>query len=151
MAVTITILPEPQKVPKNTCIVVDKMGKCQYILECDLPSLATPDQLQKILDALSDRTNAVNFGDSAQQWLTATDTAADALCDAIQQHIQNGQKVFQKFEKGSRTKLLPDDVQANITVFAGEDDLYVSIWIQSGTLINIYAHEHPPGKPRLPK
>lgn len=127
------------------------MEKCQYILERDLPALADPGQLRQILEALADQDNSVNFGDSAKKWLGDTNTAEAELSDAIKKHIEAGRKVFKKYERGSKTILLPDDVQANITIFDDEDDLYVSIWIQSGIIINIYAHEHPAGRRRLPQ
>ena len=127
------------------------MEKCQYILERDLPSPATDEQLETILEALADPDNSVNFGHSAEKWLADTNTPEQELCGAIDRHIRAGRKVFRKFEKGSKTKLLPDDVQANVTIFNDEDDLYVSIWIQPGIIINIYAHEHPTGRHRLPQ
>ena len=50
----------------------------------------------------------------------------------------------------SNGELIPDDVQANVTLSAGFD-IYVEVWLVDDTMIVVYAHEHRPGDPRLPQ
>jgi hypothetical protein len=97
------------------------------------------------------------FKGTASEWLLQNSIPESALREAIVQHIKDGKKVFCKYEsikfsrkpKNGKLKLIPNDFQANVTIFEG-DDIYVEIWLESDDLITVYAHDHRPG-PRLPQ
>jgi hypothetical protein len=125
------------------------MEKCQYILECNLPSLATGGELARIAEACHDR-STVRYGRSAKEAMANWSIPEQQIRNAITRHIELGRKFFHKLQFGSKTDLIPNDVQANVTLVDGFD-VYIEIAIEDGILIIIYAHEHYPGKPRLPQ
>lgn len=124
------------------------MEKCQYIHASFLPSQASAEELRRIEAACSQRSNVV-FKGTANDWLEKNSTPESALRDAIICHIRAGKKIFHKYKFGSKTELIDDDVQANVTISEGID-IYVEIWIESEDLITVYAHDHKPG-PRIPQ
>jgi hypothetical protein len=125
------------------------MEKCQYILERNLPSLASADELARIATACRD-SSTVRYGRSAKEAMAAWSVPESEIRKAIIRHIEAGKKVFHKLKFGSKTELIPNDVQANVTI--GDDfDVYVEIAIEDGILIIIYAHDHKYGQPRLPQ
>lgn len=125
------------------------MEKCQYILECNLPSLASTDELACIAAACWDR-SMVRYGRSAKEAMAGWSVPEEEIRKAIIRHIEAGRKVFHKFKLGSKNELITDDVQANVSL-SDDRDIYVEIWLEEETLIVIYAHDHNPGQPRLPQ
>jgi len=128
---------------------------CQYIHASFLPPLANAEELERIQAACA-QSQTVMFKGTASEWLEKNSIPESALREAIIQHIKAGKKVFHKYEsifsrkpKKGKRELIPDDVQANVTISEG-DDIYVEIWLESDDLITVYAHDHKPG-PRLPQ
>ena len=72
------------------------------------------------------------------------------LRGAIIRHINTGKRMFHKYRDDGTGKLLPNHVQANVTLSCGPD-IYVEVVVMQDALIIIYAHEHTPGKLRLPQ
>jgi hypothetical protein len=58
--------------------------------------------------------------------------------------------MFHKFSDDGTGRLLPGHVQANVTLSAGPD-IYVEVVLMQDSMIIIYAHDHTPGKSRLPQ
>ena len=58
--------------------------------------------------------------------------------------------MFHKFKDDHSGTLIPKDVQANITLSTGSD-VYVEVALMDEGMIVIYAHDHTPGKSRLPQ
>jgi hypothetical protein len=125
------------------------MEKCQYILERNLPSLASADELAHIATACRD-SFTVRYGRSAKQAMANWSVPEEEIRKAIIRHVETGKKVFRKFKLGSKTEFIPDDVQANVSL-SDDHDIYVEIWLEQETLIVIYSHDHNPGMPRLPQ
>jgi hypothetical protein len=125
------------------------MEKCQYILERDLPSSASAEELARITTACSQRAT-VQLGRSAKESLASWSIPEYTLRGAIIRHIKDGKKVFHKIKDYRTGELIEDDVQANVTLSDGFD-VYVEIWLENDILIVIYAHDHNPGQPRLPQ
>jgi len=59
--------------------------------------------------------------------------------------------MFRKFKNDGSGGLIPDNVQANVTVSAIASDIYVEIALYPKGMVVIYAHEHTFGKLRLPQ
>lgn len=125
------------------------MEKCQYILERNLPSLASADELARIALACRD-SSTVRYGRSAKESMASWAVPEAEVRKSVIRHIESGRKVFHKLKFGSKTELIPNDVQANITI-DDDFDVYVEIAIEEGILIIIYAHDHKYGQPRLPQ
>jgi hypothetical protein len=125
------------------------MEKCRYILERDLPSQASGEELVQVENACNQH-KFVRFGRTAKEWLANSSVPECQLRGAIIRHIKAGKRVFHKYKDDGSGQLIERDVQANITIFDGHD-IYVEIALEGDTLIILYAHEHTPGKPRLPK
>ena len=138
-----------KKVLKNTCKSGDKMEKCQYILERDLPSMASAEELARVEKACNQRSLA-SLGRSAKESIAKWSVPEYALRGDIIRHIKSGKKVFHKFKDDGSGDLIENDVQANITLSAGFD-VYVEIWLEDDDMIVIYAHDHTPGRLRLPQ
>ncbi len=58
--------------------------------------------------------------------------------------------MFQKYRDDGSGQLLAKHVQANVTLSCGPD-IYVEVVIMQEAMIIIYAHDHTPGKLRLPQ
>ena len=65
-------------------------------------------------------------------------------------HINTGKRMFHKFSDDGTGSLLPGHVQANVTLSSGPD-IYVEAVLMQNSMIIIYAHDHTPGKSRLPQ
>ena len=125
------------------------MEKCQYILERDLPSSATADEIARVEKACSQRATA-ELGRSAKASIATWSIPEYALRGDIIRHIKAGKRVFHKYKDNRTGELIPDDVQANVTLSAGFD-IYVEVWLVDDTMIVVYAHDHRPDEPRLPQ
>jgi len=83
---------------------------------------------------------------TAQRWRVHE----SQLRGAILNHIAAARRVFLKFAQDGSGKLISDHLQANVSLF--EDlDIYVEMVLMQNEIIIIYAHDHTPGTPRLPK
>lgn len=125
------------------------MVKCQYILEHDLPPPATESEIAHIRKACDQRATA-ELGRSAKESITQWRIPEAQLRGAIIRHINGAKRIFHKYMQDGSGRLIPNDVQANITLDAGHD-IYVEIALMEESMIIIYAHDHNPGKPRLPQ
>jgi hypothetical protein len=125
------------------------MQKCQYIRESDLPPLASAAEIAKIRAACDQRATA-SLGYSAKQSITRWQIPEVQLRSAIIRHINAGKRMFHKFSDDGTGRLLPGHVQANVTLSAGPD-IYVEVVLMQDSMIIIYAHDHTPGKSRLPQ
>lgn len=125
------------------------MLKCQYILERDLPPVATAYEIAQIKGGCDQRATA-ELGYSAKKSIAAWQIQEVQLRGAISRHIKDGKKMFHKYKDDGSGKLLPNHVQANVTLASGPD-VYVEVVIMREAMIIIYAHDHTPGKLRLPQ
>jgi hypothetical protein len=125
------------------------MEKCQYILECNLPPSATADEIVRVERACNQR-STTELGRSAKESIAKWSIPEYALRGDIIRHIKAGKKIFRKYKDKRSNELIPDDVQANVTLSAGFD-IYVEIWLVDDTMIVVYAHDHRAGEPRLPQ
>ena len=125
------------------------MQKCQYIRECDLPPLASAVEIARIRAACDQRAKA-GLGYSAKQSIALWRVPEAQLRGAIIRHINAGRRMFHKFKDDSSGTLIPQDVQANVTLSTGSD-IYVEVALMDEGMIIIYAHDHTHGKLRLPQ
>lgn len=125
------------------------MQKCQYILERDLPPLASADEIAHIKGACDQRATA-ELGYSAKKSIAAWQIQEFQLRGAISHHIKDGKRMFHKYKDDGSGHLLPNHVQANVTLSCGPD-IYVEVVLMRDAMIIIYAHDHTPGKLRLPQ
>jgi hypothetical protein len=125
------------------------MQKCQYILEQYLPPLAAENQIKHVQTACE--LDKARLGQSAQSHAARRWRIHESqLRGAIVSHICEHRRVFLKFAQGGNNSLLPNHLQANITLFP-ELDIYVEMVLKEQQIIIIYAHDHPEGVPRLPQ
>lgn len=125
------------------------MQKCQYILERDLPPLATADEIAHIRGACEQRATT-RLGHSAKDSIAGWRIPEVQLRGAIIRHIKDGKRMFHKYTDDRSGQFLPNHVQANVTLPSGPD-IYVEVVIMQEAMIIIYAHDHTPGKLRLPQ
>jgi len=125
------------------------MQKCQYILERDLPPLATADEIAHIKGACDQRATT-ELGHSAKESIADWRIPEVHLRGAISRHIKDGKRMFHKYRDDGSGQLLPNHVQANVTLSCGLD-IYVEVVLMQDAMIIIYAHDHSPGKLRLPQ
>jgi hypothetical protein len=123
--------------------------KYQYILELDLPPLASADEIAHIKGACDQRATT-ELGYSAKKSIAAWQIQEVQLRGAISHHIKDGKRMFHKFKNDGSGKLLPNHVQANVTLSSGPD-IYVEVVLMQDAMIVIFAHDHTPGKLRLPQ
>jgi hypothetical protein len=125
------------------------MEKCQYILGRDLPPSASAEERSQVENACNQRSFVV-FGRSAKSWLADSSVPEYVLRGAIIRHIKAGKQVFHKYKDDGSGQLIDRDVQANISL-SEDHDIYVEIALEDDVMIILYAHEHTPGKLRLPQ
>ena len=125
------------------------MEKCQYILERDLPSPATAEELAHVQNACSQR-GLVVWGFSAKDFMATESVPEYELRGALMRHIRDGKRVFHKFNDDGSGQLLDKDVQANVTL-SGGSEIYIEVFIEDDSMIQINAHKHRPGKRLLPQ
>jgi hypothetical protein len=125
------------------------MQKCQYILEQDLPPRAGPDQIKHVQRACE--LDKARLGQSAKSYTAHRWRVHESqLRGAILSHIAAAKRVFLKFAQDGSRNLLPNHLQANVSLF--EDlDIYVEMVLMQNEIIIINAHDHTPGVPRLPQ
>jgi len=69
---------------------------------------------------------------------------------AILDHISEGRRVFLKFAQPGGGAIIPNHLQANVSLF--EDlDIYVEMVLMQNEIIILNAHDHTPNVPRLPQ
>jgi hypothetical protein len=130
------------------------VNKCRYILENDLPPLATTEQLTVITTALS--TGGFIVDDLASRYASQVWHVGHAgLITAVKQHFTSGKKIFQKFSN-TTGELLPDKLHANVALYENcddeHDDVYVELILRGKDFVVILnAHNHPRDCARLPK
>lgn len=129
--------------------VVDLMSKCQYILECDLPPLATADEVAQVKSACDQRCTA-ELGYSAKQSIAGWRIHETQLRGDIIRHIKASRRMFHKFKDDGSGDRLVGHIQANVTLSIGLD-VYVEAVLMDQGMIILYAHDHRPGKLRLPQ
>lgn len=134
---------------KDTCILCENVQKYQYILESDLPPLATHDEIARINRACDQRATT-ELGYSAKRSIATWQILEVQLRGAISRHIKAGKRMFHKYRDDGSGKLLPNHVQANVTLASGPD-VYVEVVLMEDAMIIVYAHDHTPGKFRLPQ
>jgi len=125
------------------------MPKCQYILEHDLPPAATKEEIEQIRNACDQRATA-SLGRSAKESISKWRIPEAQLRGAIIRHITLGKRMFRKYKNDFSGDLIPRDVQANVTLPIGTD-VYVEVALMEKGMVIIYAHDHTPGKLRLPQ
>jgi len=125
------------------------MKKCQYIPEGCLPPLASGSQIGQVKCACE--LDKARLGQSARSYAANRWRVHESqLRGAIIDHISAGKRVFLKFAQPGGRALLPDHLQANVSLF--EDfDIYVEMVLMQNELIIINAHDHTPNVPRLPQ
>ena len=69
---------------------------------------------------------------------------------AIIRHISAGKRMFHKYRDDGSRRCLPNHVQANVSIPCGID-IYVEVVLMQDSMIIIYAHDHTPGRLRLPQ
>ncbi len=124
-------------------------SKCQYILECDLPPPANEIEIEHVKCACDQRATA-ELGFSAKKSISQWRIFEVQLRGAVIRHITAGRRIFHKFSDDGTGTLLTRHVQANVTLPTGLD-VYVEAVLMDRGMIIIYAHEHTPGKLRLPQ
>jgi hypothetical protein len=125
------------------------MQKCQYIRESDLPPLASAAEVAHIRVACDQRATT-ELGYSANKSIAVWQIQEVQLRGAVSHHIRDGKRMFHKYRDDGSGKLLPNHVQANVTLSSGPD-IYVEVVLMQDAMIIIYAHDHTPGKLRLPQ
>lgn len=125
------------------------MQKCQYIRESDLPPSASAAEVAYIRAACDQRAKT-GLGRSAKESIALWCISEANLRGAIIRHINAGKRMFHKFKNDHTGTLIPRDVQANITLSTGSE-VYVEVALMDEGMIVIYAHDHTPGKSRLPQ
>jgi hypothetical protein len=125
------------------------MQKCQYILEQDLPALAEDGQIKHVQRACE--LDKARLGQSAKSYTAHRWRVHESqLRGAILSHIGAAKRVFLKFTQDGSRNLLPNHLQANVSLF--EDlDIYVEMVLMQNEIIIINAHDHTPNVPRLPQ
>lgn len=125
------------------------MLKCEYICECDLPPLPKGEEIAQIQHACDQRATA-ELGYSAKKSIATWQIPEVQLRGAISRHIKAGKRMFHKYKDDRSGQLLANHVQANVTLSCGPD-IYVEVVLMQDAMIIIYAHDHTPGKLRLPQ
>lgn len=125
------------------------MPKCEYIRECDLPPLANDEEIAQIQLACDQRVTA-ELGYSAKKSIAMWQIPEVQLRGAISRHIKQGKRMFHKYKDDRSGQLLADHLQANVTLSCGPD-IYIEVVLMQDAMIIIYAHDHTPGKLRLPQ
>jgi hypothetical protein len=125
------------------------MRKCQYILEQDLPPRAGADQIKHVQRACE--LDKARLGQSAKSYTAHRWRVHESqLRGAILSHISAAKRIFLKFAQDGSSSLLPNHLQANVSLF--EDlDIYVEMVLMQNEIIIINAHDHTPNVPRLPQ
>ena len=125
------------------------MQKCQYIRESDLPPPASAAEVAHVRAACDQRAKT-GLGRSAKGSIALWCISEAHLRGAIIRHINAGKRMFHKFKDDYSGALIPNDVQANVTLSTGSD-VYVEVALMDEGMIIIYAHDHTLGKSRLPQ
>ena len=125
------------------------MQRCQYIRESDLPPLASAAEIAQTRAACDQRATA-SLGYSAKQSITRWRLPEVQLRSAVIRHINTGKRMFHTYSDDGTGNLIPGHVQANVTL-SGGPDIYVEVVLMQNSMIIIYAHDHTPGKSRLPQ
>ncbi len=125
------------------------MQKCQYVLEHYLPPVATSEEIAQVRSACDQRGTA-SLGRSAKESISKWRVPEEQLRGAIIRHITQGKRMFRKYKNDFSGDLIPCDVQANVALPTGID-VYVEIALMEEGMVIIYAHDHTPGKLRLPR
>ena len=125
------------------------MQTCQYIPERYLPPLAVEGQVEHVQRACE--LDKARLGQSAKSYTAQRWRVHESqLRGAILSHIAAAKRVFLKFAQDGSRNLLPNHLQANVSLF--EDlDIYVEMVLMQKEIIIINAHDHTPNVPRLPQ
>ena len=125
------------------------MEKCQYILEQNLPPLAAANQIKHVQTACE--LDKARLGGSARSYAARRWRVHESqLRGAVISHISSQKRVYLKFAQDGSNNLLPNHLQANVTLF-DDLDIYVEMVLMQNEIIILYAHDHPEGTPRLPQ
>ena len=105
-----------------------------------LPPEADVEQAEKVKRACD--WDKVRFGQSAKQNLLHVWKISETqIRNAISAHIEQRRKVFKKYASESPGILLPNNLQANVSIYDGKD-VYVEMILTEKVFIIVNAHEH---------
>ena len=125
------------------------MGECQYILEQELPPLAGESQIKHAQRACE--LDKARLGQSAKSYTAYRWRVHESqLRGAILSHIAAASRIFLKFAQDGSHNIIPNHLQANVSLFQ-DLDIYVELVLMQNEIIIIYAHDHTPNVPRLPQ
>ena len=123
------------------------MQKYQLSHGGQLPPEADNDQKERVRRACA--WDKVQLSKSAQGNIEYWQIGKATLCHAVRKHIEDGRKVFRKFDPTAPDKLFESNLQATVTLYQGKD-VYVEMILTQTVFIIICAHEHTTLK-RLPQ
>ncbi len=125
------------------------MQKFQYILEENLPPLAGEAEIKHVQRACE--LDKARLGQSAKSYTAHRWRVHESqLRGAVLDHISEGRRIFLKFAQAGGGAIIPNHLQANVSLF--EDlDIYVEMVLMQNETIIINAHDHTPNVPRLPQ
>ena len=111
---------------------------------------ADAEQIEKVRQACA--WDKVRLGPSAQGNVIYWRIGAATLRQAVREHIEKGRKVFRKPDPNNPGKLFALNLEANVTLFEGDKDIYVEMILTETVFITLNAHEHTvPYNKRLPQ
>jgi hypothetical protein len=115
-----------------------------------LPPEADPAQVEKVRQACE--WDKVRLYGNANYHLRLWKIGEGTLRQAVREHIEKGRKVFRKPDPNAPGKLLPLNLQANVTLFEDNKDIYVEMILTPTVFIILNAHEHTSSaRERLPQ
>jgi hypothetical protein len=108
--------------------------------DSDLPSVATEEEVCAIRNACR-QSYTSRLGESAQIAIANWNVDESILRRSIIRHIDDGKKMFHKYQDDGSAKLLAGHVQANVTLTNGRK-VYVEVVFKGNDGVAIYAHTH---------
>ena len=116
------------------------MEKCGSSQDKSLPPEASVEQILQVKRACE--WDKAPLGESAQYHAKHLwKIGATGLRTAVSDHIDQGRKIFQKYDPDDQTKLLNNHLHANVTIMDGKN-VYVEMVLMQGVAIILNAHEH---------
>jgi hypothetical protein len=124
------------------------MTKCQYKLLSELGPLATEDEIARIKSACE--CDRARLGQRSRSYVTRWRIHESQLRGAVVAHVEAGWRIFHKFIQDGTRRVLPCNLEANISL-SEDHDIYVEFILMEGEMIIINAHDHSPDIRRLPQ
>jgi hypothetical protein len=126
------------------------MKQCQSSQESGLLPEADAEQIERVRRACE--WDKVRLYPNAEYHLLLWRIGETTLRQAVREHIEKGRKVFRKPDPKDPGKLLPMNLQANISIFDDSKDIYVEMILTPTVFIFLNAHEHTlSARERLPQ